>query len=60
VLKWAGITFGVGIALIIVDLYMASKNKGGITPTDRQRMWGILWVTCIMTALVAGLIWMAE
>ena len=58
--KWGGITFGVGVALIILDIYMASKKKGGITPTDKQRIWGILWVTCVMTALVAGLIWMAD
>ncbi len=58
--KWGGITFGIGIVLIIADLVMASKKKEGVTPTDRKRITGLFWLTCIMTALVAGLIWMAE
>jgi hypothetical protein len=59
VLKWAGITFAVGIALVIVEFWFASRKKGGMTPTDRQRIMGIFWITCLMTGLVAGLIWIA-
>jgi hypothetical protein len=59
VLKWAGITFAVGIALIVVEIWYASRKKDGITHTDKQRIVGIFWITCIMSGLVAGLIWLA-
>ncbi|OGA96071.1 MAG: hypothetical protein A3G27_05135 [Betaproteobacteria bacterium RIFCSPLOWO2_12_FULL_66_14] len=59
-LKWGGITFAVGLALVIIETVMASRKKGGITPTDRQRIWGIFWVSCVMAGLVAGLIWMSD
>ncbi len=58
--KWGGITFAIGILLVILDTVFASKKKEGITPADKQRIRGLFWLTCIMTALVAGLIWMAE
>ena len=58
--KWGGITFGVGLALVIVDFVYASRKKEGVTPTDWQRIRGLFWLTCVMTALVAGLFWMAE
>jgi cytochrome bd-type quinol oxidase subunit 1 len=59
-LKWAGITFGVGMLIILMEWNMAKKKKEGITWTDKKRMTGIFWVTCALSALVAGLIWMAE
>jgi hypothetical protein len=60
VLKWAGITFAVGMALVIIEIWFATRKKGGMTPTDRQRIVGIFWIACIMAGLVAGLIWLAE
>ena len=58
-LKWAGITFAVGMALVVIEGWFASRKKDGMTPTDKQRVMGIFWITCLMTALVAGLIWIA-
>jgi hypothetical protein len=58
-LKWAGITFGIGMLIILLEYNMARKKKEGITWTDRQRMVGIFWISCAMAALVAALIWMA-
>lgn len=57
--KWGGITFAAGIVLIIVEVYFASKKKEGVTPTDRQRITGLFWLTCGAAALVAGLIYLA-
>lgn len=58
-LKWAGITFGIGMLIIWFEYSMAKKKKEGITWTDRQRMIGIFWITVAMSALVAALVWMA-
>jgi len=58
-LKWAGITFGIGMLIILFEYHMAKKKKEGITWTDRQRMLGIFWLSIGMAALVAALIWMA-
>ena len=58
-LKWAAITFGIGMLIILLEWHMARKKKEGITWTDKQRMNGIFWVSVAMSALVAGLIWMA-
>jgi hypothetical protein len=58
-LKWAAITFGVGMLIIFFEYSMAKKKKEGITWTDKQRMIGIFWISVAMAALVAGLIWMA-
>ena len=57
-LKWAGITFGIGMLIILFEYYMAKKKKAGITWTDKQRMLGIFWLSIGMAALVAALIWM--
>ena len=57
-LKWGGITFGLGVALMIVDIYLAYRKEEGFTPIDRQRVVGIFWLTLFASALVAGLIWM--
>ena len=58
--KWGGITFAAGIALMIIEYFFARNKKEGFTPTDRQRIVGLFWLTCGATALVAGLIWLAE
>ena len=59
-LKWAAITFGVGMLIIFFEYSMAKKKKEGITWTDKQRMIGIFWIAVAMSALVAALIWMAS
>ena len=58
-LKWAGITFGIGMLILYLEYRMASKKKEGVTWTDKQRMIGIFWISVAMAALVAALIWMA-
>jgi len=58
-LKWAAITFGIGMLLLFFEYSMAKKKKEGITWTDKQRMVGIFWIAVAMSALVAVLIWMA-
>ncbi|MCC6472924.1 MAG: hypothetical protein IT514_04185 [Burkholderiales bacterium] len=59
-LMWGSITFAAGIVLIAIEIWQASKKKGGVTPTDKRRIWGIFQVTCVLTLVVAGLIWMAD
>jgi len=58
--KWGSITFAVGLALVVIDIVYASKKKEGMTAGDKQRIKGLFWVTCLATALVSGLIWLAE
>jgi len=43
VLKWGAITFGIGVALVIVEIYFAKRKKGGIESQDKKRIWGIVW-----------------
>jgi len=59
-LKWAAVTFGIGMLIILAEWNMARKKKGGITWTDKQRMIGIFWISVALAALVAGLSWIAE
>jgi hypothetical protein len=59
-IKWGIITFSAGIVLMIIEYIYAKRKKEGFVPSDRQRITGIFWLTIFMTALVAGLIWMAE
>jgi hypothetical protein len=59
-LKWAGIVFGIGMLIILLEWSMARKKKEGITWTDRQRMIGIFWLSVAMAALVGAMVWMAE
>jgi hypothetical protein len=58
-LKWSAIVFGCGMLLILMEWNMARKKKEGVTWTDKQRMIGIFWVSCVLSALTAGLIAMA-
>lgn len=56
--KWGGIVFAIGIALIIADILISRKKKGGITPTDKQRFVGIFWLTVFASVGVMALIWL--
>ena len=55
-IKWGAITFGIGIAIMIIDIIMARKKKEGFQPSDRQRILGILWLSIFASGLVMGLI----
>jgi hypothetical protein len=59
VLKWGAITFGVGVALVLLEIYVASKKKQGIEKADWKRIWGIVWITFFVTGLVVSLIWLS-
>jgi multisubunit Na+/H+ antiporter MnhB subunit len=58
--KWMGIVIALGIVLMVIEYQFAKKKKEGFTPTDKQRILGILWVSIALSLLVGGLIWMAE
>lgn len=58
--KWGGIVFGIGILLMVIDWSISSKKKGGITPTDKKRILGTIWLVLGVTALVMGLVWASE
>lgn len=58
-LKWGAITFGIGAALVLLEIYVASKKKGGIEKPDWKRIKGLMWITLFATGLVVGLIWLA-
>jgi hypothetical protein len=58
--KWMGIVIALGIALMVIEYQFAKRKKEGFTPTDKQRILGILWVSIALSLLVGGLIWMAE
>lgn len=58
-LQWAGGVFACGMLLILIEWNMARKKKGGITWTDKQRMIGLFGVTCVLSVLAAGLVWLA-
>jgi hypothetical protein len=57
VYKWMGITFGIGMALAAIEIHFARKKKEGFTPTDRQRVLGIVWLSFFMSGLVGFVIW---
>lgn len=58
--QWMGIVIAMGIALMVIEYQFAKKKKEGFTPTDKQRILGILWVSIVLSLLVGGLIWLAE
>jgi hypothetical protein len=60
VIKWGAITFGIGMALVLLEVYVASKKKEGIQAPDKQRIYGIVWTVLVLTALVMGLVWMSS
>ena len=55
-LKWAYLTFGIGILIILIEYVMASKKKGGITATDKKSMIGLFWLSIGAAGLVAFLV----
>jgi len=57
--KWGAITFGLGMALIAVDIYMASKKKEGIEIQDKKRIISMVWTVLTLTGIVMALIWFA-
>ena len=50
--KWGLITFGAGMLLIIIEIMMARKKKGGMTATDKKSILGLFWVVLVATGLV--------
>jgi len=57
--KWMGIVFAVGIALMVIEYRFAKKKKEGVTPTDKRRIAGILWITIFIGLLVGALMWLS-
>jgi hypothetical protein len=57
--KWGAITFGVGMALVILEIFMASRKKEGIEIQDKKRIKGIFWTVLTLTGIVMALIWFA-
>ena len=56
----AGITFGLGLALIVFEWMIARRKKEGVTYTDRQRMFGMLRISVVLALLVGWIGWMAD
>ena len=57
--KWMGIVLAVGIVLMVVEYRFAKKKKEGVTPTDKKRVLGILWIAIFLSLLVGGLMVMS-
>ena len=57
--KWMGIVLAVGIVLMVVEYRFAKKKKEGVTPTDKKRIVGILWIAISLSLLVGGLMVMS-
>jgi len=55
-----GIVFAVGVALMFIEYRFAKKKKEGFTPTDRQRVVGIFWLTVFFSLLVGGVMWLSD
>ncbi len=55
--KWMAITFGIGMALLVIEIHFARKKKEGFTPADRQRVFGIFWLSLFLAGLVGFVIW---
>jgi len=60
VYKWMGIVFAAGVVLMAIEYHFAKKKKEGFTPTDRQRIVGLFWLTIFFCLLVGGTIWMSS
>ncbi len=59
IFKWMGIVLAVGIALMVIEYRFAKKKKEGVTPTDKQRVFGIFWIAIFLSLLVGTLMWMS-
>ena len=55
--KWMAITFGIGMALLVIEIHVARKKKEGFTPADRQRVFGIFWLSLFLAGLVGFVMW---
>ena len=60
IVKWMGIVFAIGVALMYIEYRFAKKKKEGFTPTDRQRIVGLFWLTIFFCLLVGGAIWLSS
>ena len=58
-IKWGAITFAIGMALIVLEIFMARKKKGGITATDKKSMIGLFWLSIFASLLVMSLVYMS-
>ena len=58
-LLWGSVTFGIGAALVFLEIYVASKKKGGIQTPDWKRIRGLVWITFFVTGLVVSMIWLS-
>ena len=57
---YVAIVLGIGALLILFEWNIARKKKGGVTWTDKQRMFGIVKITLVLTALAAFIGWALE
>ena len=57
-IKWGAIAFGIGMALVILEIVMAKKKKEGIQTQDKERIVGMVWVVLVLTGIVMGLVWL--
>jgi len=57
--KWMGIVFAIGIALMVIEYRFAKKKKEGYTSIDRQRIIGIFWITCFFSLGVGAVVWLS-
>ena len=60
IVKWMGIIFAIGVALMYIEYRFAKKKKEGVTATDRMRIRGIFWITIFFCALVGGVMWLSD
>lgn len=58
-IKWGLITFGIGMALVIIEIIMARKKKGGMTATDKKSIIGLFWLSLFAAGLVMSLVYMS-
>lgn len=69
-LFWGGVTFGIGILLMLIEYFVmkrkavrvmpsGKKISDGISPTDRKQLVGLFWSTVVMSGIVMFLVWMA-
>ncbi len=60
VIKWGLIAFGAGMLLIVIEIMMARKKKGGITATDKKSMVGLFWISVMVSGLVMFVVAMSD
>jgi multisubunit Na+/H+ antiporter MnhB subunit len=60
IIKWMGIIFAIGLALMYIEYRYATKKKEGFTATDRMRITGIFWITIFFCGLVGWVMWVSD